>query len=153
MDAKNIIQQGERAKYIVTSNRQDFDFGQNDYYLELHYGMMGKKTVIQKSEFQNLNDNWVFSFDTSEMVGKLIARLVMTIDGREEVDEQYIAVVISTPCPQFMKCPKCDNTKHDVTYKRTDESDIGEKYAILCDKDGTPILTSNDEYLCILRSI
>jgi hypothetical protein len=40
-----------------------------------------------------------------------------------------------------------------VTYERTEESDIGEKYAILCDRDGVPIMTSNDEYVCVLRTI
>lgn len=153
MNTIAIIQQGERAKFIVTSNRADFDFGENDYYLELRFGMMGRKVTIPKSEFQQLDDYWVFSFDTTEMVGKVTARLVMSIGNRPEVDEQYIAMVISSPCPQFLKCPKCAEVPHDVTYQRTEESDIGERYAILCDKNGTPIVTTDDEYLCVLRQI
>ena len=153
MNTISIIQQGERAKYIVTSNRQDFDFGENDYSLELLFGMSGRKVIIPKSGFQELDGHWVFSFDTSEMVGKVMARLVMNIDGRQEVDEQYIAMVITSPCPQFLKCPKCAEVSHDVTYIRTEESDIGERYAILCDCNGTPIVTTDDEYLCVLRTI
>jgi hypothetical protein len=153
MDAKFIIQQGERAKYIVTSNRQDFDFGVNDYHLEIIYGMMGAKITIEKTDFQKLDDYWVFSFPTDEIIGKVKARLVMEIGDRQEVDEQYIGVVISTPCPQFFRCPKCESVGHDVTYERTEESDIGEKYAILCDRDGLPIMTSDDEYICVLRTI
>ena len=153
MDAKQIIQQGERAKYIVKSNRADFDFGVNDYHLEIIYGMMGAKITIEKTDFQKLDDYWMFSFPTDNIVGKVKARLVMEIGDRQEVDEQYIGVVISTPCPQFFKCPKCESVGHDVTYERTEESDIGEKYAILCDRDGVPIMTSDDEYICVLRTI
>ena len=153
MDAKQIIQQGERAKYIVTSQREDFDFGVNDYHLEIIYGMMGSKITIEKTDFQKLDDYWVFSFPTDNIVGKVMARLVMEIGDRQEVDEQYIGVVISTPCPQFFKCPKCESVGHDVIYDRTEESDIGDKYAMLCDRDGVPIMTSDDEYICVLRTI
>ena len=153
MDAKHIIQQGERAKYIVTSQREDFDFGVNDYHLEIIYGMMGSKITIEKTDFQKLDDYWVFSFPTDNIVGKVMARMVMEIGDRQEVDEQYIGVVISTPCPQFFKCPKCESVGHDVTYERTEESDIGDKYAMLCDRDGVPIMTSDDEYICVLRTI
>jgi hypothetical protein len=153
MDEKNIIQQGERAKYIVTSNRQDFDFGVNDYHLEIIYGMMGSKITIEKTDFREIDGQWVFSFPTDEIIGKVKARLVMEIGDRQEVDEQYIGVVISTPCPQFFRCPKCESVGHDVTYTRTEESDIGNKYAMLCDCNGVPIMTSDDEYICVLRTI
>ena len=153
MNAKQVIQKGERAKYIVTSNRHDFDFGVNDYHLEIVYGMMGAKITIEKTDFQKLDDYWVFSFQTDNIVGKVMARLVMEIGNRQEVDEQYLGVVISSPCPQFFKCPKCESVGHDVTYTRTEESDIGEKYAILCDCDGVPIMTTDDEYICVLRTI
>ena len=153
MDAKQIIQQGERAKYIVTSQREDFDFGENDFYLEIIYGMMGSKITIEKTDFLEIDGQWVFSFPTDEIIGKVKARLVMEIGDRQEVDEQYIGVVISSPCPQFFKCPKCESVCHDVTYERTEESDIGDKYAMLCDRDGVPIMTSDDEYICVLRTI
>ena len=153
MDAKQIIQQGERAKYIVTSNRQDFDFGVNDYHLEIIYGMIGAKITIEKTDFQQLDDYWVFSFPTDNIVGKVMARMVMKIGNRQEVDEQYIGVVVASPCPQFFRCPKCESVGHDVTYERTEESDIGDKYAMLCDCNGVPIMTTDDEYICVLRTI
>ena len=153
MDAKFLIQQSERAKYIVESNRADFDFGENNYFLEICFGMMGQKLTIPKSKFQKLGDYWVFSFPTEGMTGKLTARLVMQIGTRQEVDEQYIGFVITNPCPQFFRCPKCMPTQHDVTYTRTEESNIGEQYAILCDCDGVTICTSEDEYIMVKRSI
>lgn len=153
MDAKNIIQRGERAKYIVKSNRTDFDLGTNDFYLEIIYGSRCNTITIEKSDFQHLDDYWVFSFPTSDMAGKILARMVMQVGERQEVDEQYIGIVIDTPCPQFFRCPKCESVGHDVTYIRTEESDIANKYAVLCDCNGVPIVTVDDEYICVLREI
>jgi hypothetical protein len=115
--------------------------------------MMGSKITIEKTDFREIDGQWVFSFPTDEIIGKVKARLVMEIDDRQEVDEQYIGVVISTPCPQFFRCPKCESVGHDVTYERTEESDIANKYAMLCDCNGVPIMTSDDEYICVLRTI
>ena len=157
MDTKNIIQKGERAKYFVRSDKWNFSFEENSYHLEIIYGMMGKKITIKKSEFKLLNGHWVFSFPTDDMIGAVKARLVMEIfdpecpqDTREEVDEQYIAFVVNTPCPQFLKCPKCDGV-HEIVYERTEESDIGNRYARLCDKNGQPFVTDDDGYLFVLR--
>ena len=157
MDTKNIIMKGERAKYFVRSDKWNFSFEENSYRLELLFGMMGEKIVIPKSEFQLLNGRWVFSFPTDDIVGAVKARLVMEIfdpdcpDGlREEVDVQYIAFVVDTPCPQFLKCPKCDG-KHEIIYERTEESDIGNRYARLCDKDGNPFETTDGGRLYVLR--
>ena len=44
-------------------------------------------------------------------------------------------------------------TQHDVTYTRTEESNIGEQYAVLCDCNGVAICTSEDEYIMVKRSI
>ena len=153
MDTKFIIQQGERAKYIVTSKRADFDFENNDYTLEIHFGMMGQKITIPKSQFKHEGGYWVVSFPTDAITGKIMARLVMQIGTRQEVDDQYIGFVISNPCPQFFKCPKCVPQEHDIEYTRIEASNIGEQYAILCDCNGVALCTADDEYLMVLRSI
>lgn len=159
MDAKIIIQQGERAKYFVRSDKWNFNFEENDYHLEILYGMMGKKIIIPKSEFKYLNDHWLFSFPTTGMVGPIKARLVMEIvdvdcpdDTRQEVDEQYIGFVITTPCPQFLRCP-CNKGAHEIVYERTEESDIAERYARLADKNGTRFRDLEGDYLFVLRNI
>lgn len=160
MDEKNIIMQGERAKYFVRSDKWNFNFEENSYYLEIIYGMQGRKITIPKADFLYLNNRWLFSFPTNDIVGPVKARLVMEIfdpdcpDGlRTEVDEQYIAFVITNPCPQFFRCPCDSEKKHEIVYERTEESDIGNRYARLCDKDGNPIKTVDDGYLYVLRTI
>jgi len=160
MDEKFIIQQGERAKFFVKSMKNNFNFEENSYYLEILYGLQGKKIVIPKSEFQYLNNRWVFSFPTTDIVGKVTARLVMELfdpdcpdDLREEVDEQFIAFVVSNPCPKFFRCPKCCKQDRDIVYERTEASDIAERYAILADKDGVRFETTDGGYLFVLRNL
>lgn len=160
MDATFIIQQGERAKYFVSSKKWNFNFEENSYYLEILYGMFGQKITIQKSDFQYLDDKWVFSFPTTGMVGPVKARLVMELfdpdcpdDTREEVDEQYIAFVVNTPCPRLLRCPACCEQDREIIYERTEASDIAEKYARLADKFGKRLRTSDGGYLFVLRNL
>lgn len=160
MDATFIIQQGERAKYFVSSKKWNFNFEENSYHLEILYGMFGQKITIQKSDFQYLDDKWVFSFPTTGMVGPVKARLVMELfdpdcpdDTREEVDEQYIAFVVNTPCPRLLRCPACCEQDREIIYERTEASDIAEKYARLADKFGKRLRTSDDGYLFVLRNL
>lgn len=158
---KQIIQQGERGKYFIRSDKRDFNLETDNYWLEIIHGMPAEKIVIHKSEFLNLLGRWVFSFPTDNIVGPVLARLVMEIfdpdcpDGlRTEIDEQYIAFVVTNPCPQFFKCPCCFGTgEHEIVYDRTEESDIGSRYARLCDVDGHPFRTSDDGYLYVLREL
>lgn len=159
MDAKNIIMQGERAKYFIRSDKEDFSLADNNYRLEIGYGVQGKKIVIPKSDFLYLSGHWLFSFPTTDIVGPVKARLVMEIadetcpDGiRQEIDEQYIAFVITAPCPKLIMCPACKGD-HEIVYERTEESDIGERYARLCDTDGHPIKTVTDGFIYVLRNI
>jgi hypothetical protein len=159
MDTRDIIFQGERAKYFVKSNKWNFSFETNSYWLEIIYGMTKQKIVIPKSEFLYLDEKWVFSFPTDNIIGPVKARLVMELfdpdcpdDTRQEVDEQYIAFVVTDPCPQFIRCPGCGGD-HEIEYERTEASDIGERYARLCDKNGTPLRTANDGWLFVLRNL
>lgn len=158
MDSTMIIQQGELAKYKITFSRAGFDPEQRDFYIELHYGMMGEMLKIEKSNFEKISDMlWLFSFDTSKMVGKVVARLVLSLnDGdvsdnsRQEVDEQVIAFVVTTPCPRFLTCPACTGT-HDATYERTEESGILTNYNQLKDVYGRALVTSDNKYIFVLR--
>ena len=150
--------QGERAKYFIASLREDFSLADNDYRLEIVYGLQGNVITIEKSEFLYLSDKWLFSFPTKDIVGPVKARLVMEIedetcpDGiRQEIDEQYIGVVITAPCPRFVLCPACKGD-HQIKYERTEESDVGDRYARLCDKDGHPIKTVDDGFIYVLRT-
>ena len=83
---------------------------------------------------------------------------------RQEVDEQIIAFVVTSPCPQLVICPKCGSEGHDVRYERTDEPDIAAMYLRLCATEVVtpesggepytiyrPLITRNDEYIYVLR--
>ena len=173
MSENDIIQQGEKVKYIVTSRNPNFNIEEDDFRVELIYGMMGKKLVIQKSDMLYGTDGeYIMQFSTSGMVGKVVARTVYYVhdtdidpDGeREEVDEQVICFVVSTPCPVLLNCPKCSSEGHDIHFERTEEPDIAAMYLRLCvteivtpESGGEPypiyrpLITRNDEYIYVLR--
>lgn len=173
MTENDIIQQGEKVKYIVTSRNPNFKIEEDDFSVELIYGMMGKKIVIQKSEMMYGTDGeYIMQFSTSGMVGKVVARTVFYVhdadinpDGeREEVDEQIICFVVSNPCPVLLNCPKCSSEGHDIHFERTEEPDIAAMYLRLCvteivtpESGGEPypiyrpLITRNDEYIYVLR--
>ena len=162
MAEMNIFQRGDKAKFIITSQNVNLNMELCDFYVELIYGMRADKLTIQKADmFYGTDGEYVMIFDTSKMIGKIKVRFVWyCIDTdvdpnnrRQEVDEQYIGIVVETPCPQFFRCPKCESVGHDVTYIRTEESDIANKYAVLCDCNGVSIVTVDDEYICVLREI
>ena len=121
--AINVIQQGERAKYIVKSNRVNFSFEDNDFVLDILYGISGQKVTILKKDFENVGGQWQFSFDTTSMTGQLVARLTMYMidvdcpdDERSEVDKQMIGFVATMPCMKMQPCKNCIG-QHDVTYE------------------------------------
>ena len=121
--AVNVIPQGETAVFSVKSSRMNFSFDDNDFRLEIIYGMAGQRVTILKKDLEKVDGKWRFSFDTSNMIGQLTARLTMYMndpdcpdDERPEVDEQLIGFVATTPCTRLHQCPKCGG-EHDVTYE------------------------------------
>ena len=121
--AVNVIPQGEQAVFVVKSNRVNFSFDDNDFRLEIIYGMAGQRVTILKKDLEKVEGKWRFAFDTSNMIGQLTARLTMYMndpdcpdDVRAEVDEQLIGFVATTPCTRLHQCPKCGG-QHDVTYE------------------------------------
>lgn len=118
MNSIVIIPQGELAQYRMQSKRWNFNFEDNDFVLEIIYGMTGQKIVIEKKDVED----GVFSFDTTGIIGQLKARLTMVMndpdcpdDTRDEVDEQIIGFVATTPCTRLHQCPACQGD-HDITY-------------------------------------
>ena len=174
MAEMNIIPQGKKVKYIITSQNPVLDLDVNDFYIEIIYGMLGRKLTISKDDLLYGTDGeYIMMFQTNDMVGKLTARFVWQAhdtdsnpDGlRQEVDEQYIGFVVTTPCPKLFTCPACDSTGHDVRYEMTDEPDIAERYMRLCSTEYIipengepyeiyhPLVTRDDEYIYVLREI
>ncbi len=89
MTEKDIIQQGETVKYIITSRNPNFNIEDDDFRVELIYGMMGKKLTIQKSEFQYLDGHWVFSFQTTGMIGPVKAKNFLVPDDSSSSNEKF----------------------------------------------------------------
>ena len=168
----NIFQQGDKVKFIITSQNPNLDMETCDFYVELIYGMRRNKMTIQKADMLYGTDGeYVMIFSTDGMVGKITARFVwFAIDTdidpdnrRQEVDEQIIGFVVTTPNPQLIICDKISSEGHDVRYELTDEPDIAAKYLRLCVTEMVtpehgepypiyrPLITIHDEYVYVLR--
>ena len=154
----NVIQQGEVVKFIMAITREDFSMATGNFQVELSWGLLGQKKLISKADMLEAAAGWVFSFDTSDVVGPVVAKATWYYDDadvpgavRPETDEQMLCKVVSVPCPRFMTCPACSDD-HDVTYTRTEESDIAAAYVRLVDVYDRPLLTEDGEYIFALRS-
>ena len=156
MDKTRIIQQGEEVKFYI--DIANFDMDGRDFRVELIYGYRRHVMTITKEQMnKSTRDRWYFVFDSEDMLGKVTARCVWSVydedfpnNSREEVDEQYLCFVATVPCPKLIPCPACTQER-TVTYERTTESTLAELYKYLCDNRGRKIVTSDDEYILVLK--
>lgn len=155
MDNTRIIQQGEVVKFQVQI--ADFDMEANNFRVELIYGYRRTIVIIEKEQMLENGGQYYIVFDTDDMVGRVTARCVWLVPDtdvqgseREKIDEQFLCFVVTTPCPQFLTCPSCTD-EHPVTYIRTEQSDIAEKYQRLADRYDRPLLTADGDYIFVVK--
>lgn len=132
INSKNIIQQGEEAKYRIAIEREGFSMTENPFMLTLKWGMQGRTLTVDKSEM--LTDEagqWYFTFPTADMVGVVTVECAYDVpdsdypDGyRTEKEQQPLCFVnTSSRMPQLM----CDHggiyQGIYVSYERTLRSD------------------------------
>lgn len=144
MNVKNIIQQGEDAKYNIRIEREGFSMQDNDFRLTLKWGMQEKYLVIQKSQMmEDEAGKWLFTFPTKEMTGIVTAVCEYDVpdsdyaDGfRTEKEEQPLCFVnANMRLPQMMKDGGIYNGRY-VSYERRLRSDVRSLYVILRDVTG-----------------
>ena len=160
MDCKNIIMQGEEAKYAMRIDAQGFNMETDDFNVMLSWGLMGRSLVIEKSQMTfSIDGYYYFVFDTSEMTGRVVAKCTYGVpdidcpDGiRTEVDEQLLCFVASTPLPRFA-CVPAPGCEHKVTYERSDQSDVASDYQYLSTTEGDRLITADTEYILVLKSL
>lgn len=148
-----IIQQGDRAKFRVKSNRPDFDMATMDFEMEIIYGMNGKSLKLPKSAFVVEGNDYVFSFPTDKMVGYLVFRMVMQIPDdtlpesvRQEVDEQEFCFVTATECTHLRPHIGCADKELDVIYEYVSYNGETPLLVVLRDSDGK-FLRDSDQLL------
>ena len=152
MDKSRIIQQGEEAKFRIEIN--GFDMSEHPFSVTLTYGYRRTKVEIPKSKMIVGQDGkWYFVFDTEAMYGKVVAECTWRVpdtdldDGyREEVDRQYLCFVVTVPFPRIICVPNTDDDEQ-VTYTRTEESDVSSEYTYMLTSDGETLLTSDNQLL------
>ena len=151
MNVKNIIPQGEDAKYNIRIEREGFSMQDNDFRLALKWGMQEKQLVIPKSQMMDDEaGNWIFTFPTKDMVGVVTAVCEYDVpDGdyvegfRTEKEEQPLCFVnTNMRLPQIMKDDGLYNGVH-VSYERRMRSDVRSLYVVLRDVTGAILRDMN----------
>lgn len=158
MDCKNIIKQGEEAKYAVVIQYQGFDQDTDDFKVELSWGLQGQTLTIERNQMiSTIGSGHYFVFDTSDMVGRVRVKCTWYVpdidcpDGMRTVtDEQLLCFVAAVPLPQFACVPAPSECEHYVTYERTEESDIASGYQYLVSSQNDRFITNDSEYILVL---
>lgn len=141
MDKSRIIQRGTKAKFQVFVGYEGFDMVDNEFTVCLEWGLRGQVLTIDKSNMiTNDGGEYFIAFDTTDMVGKVIARCIAQVPNesvggfRQEVDEQYLCFVQSTPCASFeCNCQCSGDDDHQVLYERITKSDMTSAFSVLRD--------------------
>ena len=155
---KNIIQQGEMAKYQIIIEHEDFSMTENDFRLLLTWGMRGDSLTISKADMlENDNGQFYFTFATKDMVGKVQVECQYDVpdddyeDGyRTEVERQPLCFVnTSSKLPCGCDCGLYDGTH--VTYVRQTRGGLKTLYVILRDFSGNIMRDMNGSILRALK--
>lgn len=161
MDCTNIIRQGEEAKYAMRIDYEGFSMDTDDFKVTLSWGMQGDSLTISKSEMTaNIEDGYFFIFDSTPMVGRVVARCTWYVPDidcadnlRTVTDEQLLCFVAATPLPRFACVPAPSECPHHVTYERSEQSDVASEYQYLASVEGDRLITKDTEYILVLKSL
>ena len=151
INSRNIIQQGQEAKYRIMIDREGFSQHENDFEVCLQWGMKGQELTIPKSEMmENERNEFFFVFPTKDMVGVVTARCTYYVpdldyaDGtREEVEQQPLCFVnTGVALPRMMGDGGIYDGQH-VSYERQSQSNIKSIYETLRDVTGAILRDAN----------
>ena len=160
INVKNVIQQGEDAKYNIRIDRQGFSMTENPFYVTLKWGLEGRQLVIQKSEMQtDDNDRMVFTFPTKDMIGIVTDECTYQVpdidyaDGyRTEKEQQPLCFIYTgSRLPQMMKYDDGLYNGVYVSYERRLTSNIQVLYETLRDAVGNILRDVNGKIMRALR--
>lgn len=158
INVKQIIQQGENAKYQVIIEHEDFTMTANDFRLTLTWGMRGESLTITKADMlENDNGQYYFTFDTTKMVGWVQVECEYDVPDddfdsgyRTENERQPLCFVnTSSKLPSGCDCGLYDGTH--VTYVRQTRGGLKTLYVILRDFSGNILRDLNGNILRALK--
>lgn len=161
INSKNIIQQGEEAKYRIAIEREGFSMSENPFSVTLKWGMQGRTLEIQKSEMlTDEQGNWFFTFSTADMVGVVTVECAYDVpdsdyaDGyRTEKEQHPLCFVNTSPrMPQMMRDYGGIYQGVHVSYERTLRSDKRSLFRYLRDIFQNYLRDVNGRRLRVLKN-
>ena len=161
INSKNIIQQGEEAKYRIAIEREGFSMSENPFSVTLKWGMQGRALTIDKSEMvTDEQGKWFFTFKTADMVGVVTVECAYDVpdsdyaDGyRTEKEQQPLCFVNTSPrMPQMMRDHGGIYQGVYVSYERTLRSDKRSLFRYLRDIFQNYLRDVNGRRLRVLKN-
>lgn len=161
MNIKNIIQQGEPAKYQIMIEHEGFSTTDNDVSVRLYWGMRGQQLVIQKEDMLRDEDGRLYiQFDTKEMLGLVQAEVTYYRTDSDyeagsypEVERQPLCYVNPSSKMPMTNCG-IDDFNYDgmhVTFLRTEAVGVKTLYFTLRDIVGVYLYDSLGRQLKALK--
>ena len=143
MNTKNIIQQGESAKFQIENAREGFSMLDNDFRVRLYWGMQGRTLDIAKKDMlQDEDGRFYIQFDTKNMSGLVKVETTYDVpdadfssEVRPEIERQplcYVNPVDKLPVYGGAGDGYIFAGNH-VTFNRTSASGVKSLYFILRD--------------------
>ena len=135
MTERDIFVAGEEAKYFIDINQEGFSMTDDDFEVELLYGMSGKSLKLTKQDMTaDTSGKYFFSVPTAGMVGKVTARFVWQAidtdidpDNRRPVDYGLRARLPggrhhrhrqAAPCHRYQEVPEVRLLHGEVPLRR-----------------------------------
>lgn len=158
INVKNIIQQGETAKYQVIIEHPGFSMTEDDFEIVLSWGMRGDSLRIPKSEMlQNEGGETFFTFPTKNMVGRVeatcrywVSDTDMTDDAAEMTERSPLCWVIADAKLPTGTDPGLYKGDH-VQYVRKSGVGLKSLYEVLRDVTGAILRDANGLILRALK--
>lgn len=158
INSKNIIQQGELAKYQLIIEREGFSMTEGDFQLRLTWGMRGDTLDILKADMaQDETGQTFFQFPTDQMLGRVDVECRYRVpdsdapDGvRQEVERQPLCWVnAATGLPRLTETGIYQGLH--VSYVRRSQGGLRSLYRSLRDVAGCFLRDANGLLLRALK--
>jgi len=157
-DKTRIVTKGDIAKFWLNITHADFLQADNDYKVDLSWGLFGQHITIGKNDMVTDEEGHIYLvFDSSDMSGWVKAKCTYDVNDsdieggtRREVNEQWLCFVTSNPTPAI--CDRPSGGDGHVTYTRVYGSDVHAAWLNLRDSNKQPLRDSDGQQLRVHRS-
>lgn len=132
MDCSKKIVAGEDCQFSVDIKYPGFDMATEEFSVMLTWGMSGSGMNFDKEDMVEKDGAWLFSFETGDMFGKLVAECRYAVvdatfaDGKRNIVERHVLgnVVMSPEVGCCLHRAGCKDKEGFVVFTRVRENEV-----------------------------